>query len=199
MTTIQTIKATISVKDAAEYYGIQTLRPGSQIALCPFHDDHDPSLMLYHDHYYCFGCGAHGDVINFTAALFNLSNREAMEKLLYDFHLAEGETERRTPMTTAVQQFRDREHLCLAALSDHLWRLRTWKTKYAPKSPDEPIDHRYKAACFQEPFYEYFLDVFRSGSREEKKALMDELFTDDAIPRLKHKGVLKEQEEDRNE
>ena len=197
MTTIQTIKASISLHDAAERYGL-TLSPGG-MTLCPFHDDHDPSLMLYRNHYHCFGCGAHGDVINLTAALFNLSNREAMEKLMYDFKLTEGDAEQKTPMTTTVQQFRDREHLCLAALSDHLWRLRAWKDRFAPKSPGEPIDHRYQAACFQEPFYEYFLDVFRSGSRKEKKTLMDELFTDDAIPRLKHKGVLKEQEEDRNE
>jgi hypothetical protein len=31
--------------------------------LCPFHDDHNPSLQIYSDgHYHCFSCGAHGDV-----------------------------------------------------------------------------------------------------------------------------------------
>jgi DNA polymerase I-like protein with 3'-5' exonuclease and polymerase domains len=31
--------------------------------LCPFHDDHNPSLQIYSDgHYHCYACGAHGDV-----------------------------------------------------------------------------------------------------------------------------------------
>src|SRR5262249_8171801 len=31
--------------------------------ICPFHDDHDPSLQLYADgHYHCYVCGAHGDI-----------------------------------------------------------------------------------------------------------------------------------------
>ena len=31
---------------------------------CPFHDDSTPSLQLYTDHYHCFGCGAHGDLVD---------------------------------------------------------------------------------------------------------------------------------------
>ena len=35
------------------------------MALCPFHDDKNPSLAVYLDdnpHYHCFGCGAHGNI-----------------------------------------------------------------------------------------------------------------------------------------
>jgi len=31
---------------------------------CPFHDDSTPSLHIYTDHFHCFGCGAHGDAID---------------------------------------------------------------------------------------------------------------------------------------
>jgi CHC2 zinc finger len=34
------------------------------VALCPFHAENTPSFRVYPDHYYCFGCGAHGDAIN---------------------------------------------------------------------------------------------------------------------------------------
>jgi len=42
--------------------GVRLTRVGVRHeALCPFHDEHTPSLTVYEDHYHCFGCGAHGD------------------------------------------------------------------------------------------------------------------------------------------
>ena len=48
---------------------------------CPFHADRTPSLKLYGDHFHCFGCGAHGDVIDLTAALLGCSKSEAAKRL----------------------------------------------------------------------------------------------------------------------
>lgn len=53
------IKHSISPIEAAERYG--TVKRG--FMRCPFHADRTPSLKLYGDHFHCFGCGAHGDVI----------------------------------------------------------------------------------------------------------------------------------------
>ena len=36
-------------------------------ALCSFHNDRHPSLYVADDHYYCFACGEHGDVIDFVS------------------------------------------------------------------------------------------------------------------------------------
>ena len=66
----------------AEKYGISTR---NSMINCLFHDDRTPSMKLYHDHFYCFGCGEHGDVITFTAKLFGLSPLEAAKKLQTDF------------------------------------------------------------------------------------------------------------------
>lgn len=60
-----------------------------QSAICPFHDDSDPSLYLYHsqrakrsrDHYHCFVCGAHGDVISLIQNIENRSFWQAVERL----------------------------------------------------------------------------------------------------------------------
>lgn len=46
-----------------------------------------PSMKLNKDYFYCFGCGAHGDVIEFTARLFGLGSYEAAKKLAHDFGL----------------------------------------------------------------------------------------------------------------
>lgn len=41
--------------------------------------------MKVDSRFHCFGYGADGDVINFTARLFDLGNKEAAEKLAGDF------------------------------------------------------------------------------------------------------------------
>ena len=64
MTIYETIKAAISVKQAAEHYGLKVNRNG--MACCPFHNDRHPSLKLNEDYFFCFGCGAKGDTASQT-------------------------------------------------------------------------------------------------------------------------------------
>ena len=85
MTIYETIKAAISVKQAAEHYGLKVSHNG--MACCPFHNDRHPSLKLNEDYFFCFGCGAKGDVIDLAARLFDLSSYEAAQKLAADFGL----------------------------------------------------------------------------------------------------------------
>ena len=77
------IKMGFSVKEAAEYYGLEVNR--GNMVCCPFHNDRTPSMKLNEDYFYCFGCGATGDVIDLVAKLFNLSSYDAAKKLAYDF------------------------------------------------------------------------------------------------------------------
>ena len=81
MTIYETIKAAISVKQAAEHYGLKVSHNG--MACCPFHNDRHPSLKLNEDYFFCFGCGAKGDVIDLVARLFNLSSYEAAKSWLW--------------------------------------------------------------------------------------------------------------------
>lgn len=48
---------------------------------CPFHLDKSPSLDVRKNFYYCYGCGAHGDVIDFVMRTKNLSFKEAVNLL----------------------------------------------------------------------------------------------------------------------
>ena len=77
------IKMAVSVKEAAEYYGLGVNR--GNMVCCPFHNDRTPSMKLNEDYFYCFGCGTSGDVIDLVAKLFNLSSYDAAKKLAYDF------------------------------------------------------------------------------------------------------------------
>ena len=73
------IKMAVSVKEAAEYYGLEVNR--GNMVCCPFHADRTPSMKLNEDYFYCFGCGAHGDVIDLVVKLFNLSSYDAAKNI----------------------------------------------------------------------------------------------------------------------
>ena len=83
MTLFELVKQTIQVRDAAEHYGLQINHSG--MCRCPFHEDRHPSMKLNERYFYCFGCGATGDVIDLVARLFGLSSFEAAQKLAQDF------------------------------------------------------------------------------------------------------------------
>lgn len=52
-----------------------------QEACCPFHQEKSPSFKVYDDHYHCFGCGEHGDAIDFVMAMDGCDAREAIERI----------------------------------------------------------------------------------------------------------------------
>ncbi len=55
MNLFETVKNNVSLREAAQAYGLEVNRHGK--ALCPFHNDRHPSLYVANDHYYCFTCG----------------------------------------------------------------------------------------------------------------------------------------------
>ena len=86
MNLFETVKAAVTPRMAAERYG-RPIQQGNMVC-CPFHADRTPSMKLNEDYFYCFGCGATGDVIDLVAKLFNLSSYDAAKKLAYDFGIA---------------------------------------------------------------------------------------------------------------
>jgi len=78
-TSIAEIKAQHSL---ASMLGV-SLSSRVQKMQCPLpgHADEHESFVLYPDHYHCYGCGAHGDVIDFWASMRGISLIEAMREL----------------------------------------------------------------------------------------------------------------------
>ena len=87
MNLFESVKAAVTVRQAAEHYGLKVGH--GNMACCPFHNDHTPSMKLNEDYFYCFGCGASGDVIDLAARLFGLSGYDAAKKLAADFGITE--------------------------------------------------------------------------------------------------------------
>ena len=196
MTIYETIKAAISVKQAAEHYGLKASRNG--MACCPFHNDRHPSLKLNEDYFFCFGCGAKGDVIDLVARLFDLSGYEAAQRLAIDFGISTelGQAVRTSykPKRPHIRQFREDEMLCFRVLTDYLHLLEDWKVRYAPKTPDEPYDDRFVEACQMHCHIEYMADVLTVGDLEERVALVDELMKSGKIAILKEYTARKKKE-----
>ena len=195
MTIYETIKAAISVKQAAEHYGLKVSRNG--MACCPFHNDRHPSLKLNKDYFFCFGCGATGDVIDFAARLFDLSSYEAAQKLASDFGL-----DPKPPTSAAmlkpkrpyIRQFREDEMLCFRVLMDYLHLLEDWKVRYAPKTPDDDLDDRFVEACQMIDYIEYLADILTVGDLEERVAVVDELMKESKIAFLRNYVARKRKE-----
>ena len=130
MNCFQNVKYGVSCRDAAERYGVEVNHYG--MARCPFHNDRHPSLYVADDHYYCFACGEHGDVIDFAAKLFGLPLYEAAQRLAADFHLTPDKPPSAAALhakrvQTEAQQLRENERLCFSVLSDYAHVLRDWK------------------------------------------------------------------------
>ncbi len=79
------VKERVALPEAARLYGYIPNRAG--FITCPFHAERTPSLKLWQDHWYCFGCHEGGSVVDFTARLFGLSLLDAVAKLNADFSL----------------------------------------------------------------------------------------------------------------
>ena len=196
MTMYENIKAAISVKQAAEHYGLKASRNG--MACCPFHHDRHPSLKLNEDYFFCFGCGAKGDVIDLVARLFDLSGYEAAQKLAADFGISTepGQAVRASckPKRPHIRQFREDEMLCFRVLTDYLHLLEDWKLQYALQTPDEPYDDRFVEACQMHCHIEYMADVLTVGDLEERVALVDKLMQDGKIAFLQEYTARKKKE-----
>ena len=163
----EVVKQSVTAREAAEHYGIAVGRGG--MACCPFHDDRHPSMKV-DTRFHCFGCGADGDVIDFTARLYDLSPKEAAEKLALDFGLAydsQAPPRRRyVRQKSEVQKLKEKREHGWRVLTDYYHLLRKWETDYSPKTPDEDPHPRFLEAIQKKDYMGYLLDTFLDSSTE---------------------------------
>ena len=139
MNLFDTVKAAVTPRMAAERYGLP-IQQGS-MTRCPFHADRTPSMKLNEVYFYCFGCGASGDVIDLAAKLFGLSGYEAAKKLAADFGIAEQKPSILARLQRGKTQA-ETERESFRVLQDYLRILQDWKENCAPQSPVDAIDPR---------------------------------------------------------
>ena len=189
-----TVKEAVTIRQAAEHYGLHANRNG--MACCPFHKDRPPSMKLNERYFYCFGCGATGDVIDFVARLFGLSSYEAAKKLAHDFEIDPD----KPPATIALPKperpllraYHQEEVRCLRVLCDYLHLLEHWKVQYAPETPEDALDDHFVEACQMLDYVEYLADLLIAGELEQRVKIVEMLNKDGLIAgleeRLKRSG-----------
>ena len=181
MKIFETVKQSVTARQAAERYGLEVNAHG--MALCPFHDDHHPSLKL-DQRFYCFGCGVSGDVIDFTAKLFGISLKDAAQKLAEDFGITpRPPTEVHIPKRHA-EPCPDSERLCIFVLRDYLRLLRIWRLRYEPAEPGEPMDDRFVESCQMEETVNFFLDALIAGDPARRERVLGLLLKEGSIYEL---------------
>ena len=187
MTLFELVKQNICVPDAAEHYGLQVNRNG--MCSCPFHEDRHPSMKLNERYFYCFGCGATGDVIDLTARLFDLSSLQAARKLAQDFGLGpdkppSGAVALSKPPTVSSDAQQEDVSYCLRVLHDYHGALTKWRTEFAPRSPEESLDERFVEALHMLATVDDLIDRLAFGPTSQKVSVAKCLLDGQLLPRM---------------
>lgn len=171
MNLFEAVKESVSPRQIADCYAL-TVR--NDMVSCLFHDERTPSMKLYNDHFYCFGCGKHGDVTDMVGELFGLSPKEAAEKIAQDFGISydkqHGEYKSSKDSVIAKikhEQDKAKENHVYSVLCDYFYLLRDWRTEYAPKSADEALNPLFIKALTETDHIDNLLDCFISGNKED--------------------------------
>ena len=187
MNLFKIVKTTVTVKQAAALYNLPITTTG--MTCCPFHEDHTPSMKLNDTYYYCFGCGATGDVIDLTARLFDLSSLQAARKLAQDFGLGPAKPPSgavalsKLPTVSSDAQQEDVSY-CLRVLHDYRDLLTRWQTEFAPRSPEESLDERFVEALHMLATVDDLIDRLAFGLTSQKVSVAKCLLDGQLLPRM---------------
>lgn len=177
MNIFEEVKSAVDINTAAEYYGLNVKK---DTALCPFHNEKTGSLKLYHDHFYCFGCREHGDVIKLTGKLLGLSPIDSARRLAADFNVIihddfkPKEQTRNKASPKKVVTYRERENRAYRLLADYCKYLEDCRTRYAPHTPEERPHPLFVTALCELELFRYYRNLFIYGDFEERKAFIEE-------------------------
>lgn len=84
MTLIEAVGEAVTAKQAGELYGLRFDRRGLK-AVCPWHNDHKPSLSFKGNRCKCFACNNGGDAVDLTAQILGVPLMDAAKRLQKDF------------------------------------------------------------------------------------------------------------------
>jgi DNA primase len=171
--------------DIAEYIGqFVTLRKrgNSLVGLCPFHAEKTPSFHVHPDRgfFKCFGCDAHGDVINYLRRAENLTFPDALRVLA---KRAGVEVESEDPATARVRSEKEAIYAANAVAASFFHRLLAI----------DPAGEPARGYCERRGLTRATIDAFRLGYAPDRwDALVNELKANAVdLPTAVKAGLLK--------
>ena len=163
------IKDRVSMPEVVKFYGFDVNRGG--MMCCPFHDDRNPSMKIYEQNYYCFGCGESGDATGFVAKIYGLRQIDAAKKISYDFGLGLFDRDRAVPIKTEpseYQKFRSWINSATIIVSAYFDKLNDWRERYRPKNENDKPNALFVESLQQMSYVEYLRDTLKFGSKEDQ-------------------------------
>lgn len=157
MTTIdfvKEVKRLVTVKEVCLRYGIPLTDKG--FTACFLHGEKTPSMRVYPGNrgFYCFGCHAHGDVVDFTAAFLGISTADAVKRLNDDFCLG-------LPI--------DGKEISAEAKRALQERLRAEQKRIRKHNVErQRLEDEYRRAADEYARYEYYIRTFRPHTEQEQ-------------------------------
>ena len=178
------IKSRVSMPEMMVRYGFELDKSG--FCKCPLHGEKTGSFKAYSGNrgFYCFGCGAHGSVIDFVMRHFGLDFKSAISKLNNDFCLGlpiGQRIDRRKQLEMERLAFQRRqkakqEEAERQQIEDAYWaafdewkRLDDNKRNYAPKTPTEPLHPLFVEALKNISGAEYWLECAEIARYEHER------------------------------
>ena len=147
------IKAALDIERVVSFYGYEPNRQG--FVSCPFHSERTASFKIYpkSNSFYCFGCGAGGDVIDFVRLLYGLDFRQACVRLEADFGLV-GVSDSASPELSERAKKRNAEKAEYKALNERFVRYNQIIRDSKPKAQGEPPSAEFIKAIKEKPHIE---------------------------------------------
>lgn len=156
MSIFELIKANLCLKEVARFYGIHVNRSG--FTSCLFHNERTPSLKLYEDHFYCYGCCKGGDIIALIAQRLGVSQLESAKIIANDFGLSENKVNI-TVKPVIKETYAEWERRTIRMLQQYLDYLNQLKMTFKPKNMTENMNDLFIESINTIPQVEYHLDV----------------------------------------
>ena len=130
-------------------------------------------MKLYPDHFHCFGCGKHGDIITLTEQLFSMPPYQAVQKLAEDFFITQGGGYRNMkPLKTERQKYIEQENRAYNILNFYCCYLEKCREDFKPETPDEDFHPLFVESLMRFDQYDYYRDIFITGTEEERREFM---------------------------
>lgn len=197
MRLFEAVKDVVSAYEAVTASGLKPNR--AKMVCCPFHNDKHPSMKV-DKIYYCFGCGAHGDAIDFVANYYGLSLKDAALKLAEDFNISYDNAVRPSFEVRQVKAKKDEERmqaekireLCRGLSSLHSYLREKSQSTELPELVGGDFDMSYLQEDVLEKFFvglKPFIDDFVYVDYLYEYYILD---ATEEIKKNDYEGILKE-------
>ena len=175
MNLFEAVKENVSARDVATAIGFRPTR--SNMICCPFHDDKHPSMKVDR-RYFCFGCGARGDAIDFAAGYYGMGPKDAAIWIAKNFDVRYDKAsfysngENHSMVKNERSQWAETKRALFARIQNLHEFLRRQRMKYAPTNrEDSEWSPLFARMVHDYSYVDYLFDycMFEATDEELKK------------------------------